>query len=77
MVNGQGGTKVIYKLDDGEEKYYKSLGTGSGISLMHCLAMGINHKEELWVRVFTYKIKQSDDIANLLNKATNKSYISV
>jgi hypothetical protein len=77
LLNGQRDTKTIYELESGEEKYFKSLGTGSGISIMHCLSMGINHKENLWERVFAYRVIKGDNTASLLEVATGNKYIAV
>lgn len=67
----------IYGLEEGEEQYYKILGTGYGLNFAHCFSMGANNKEIFWERVFGYKIIPNREQANLLEKATGDDYLSI
>jgi len=68
---------MVYGLEEGEEQYYKILGTGYGINFAHCFSMGAKNKDNFWERVFAYKIIPNRDPANLLERATGDDYISV
>jgi len=68
---------VIYGLEDGEEQYYRILGTGYGVNFAHCFSMGHKNKENFWERVVGYKIIPNTDQANLLKKMTGNDYITV
>ena len=68
---------MVYGLEEGEEQYYKILGTGYGINFAHCFSMGAKNKDNFWERVFAYKIIPNRDPANLLERATGEDYISV
>lgn len=69
--------KSIYGIEEGEEQYYHSLGIGMGVNFAHCFALGAKHKENLWERVFAYKIIPNDETANLMEKTTGDKYVSV
>ncbi|MDX9913680.1 MAG: hypothetical protein RBS77_03820 [Candidatus Moranbacteria bacterium] len=68
---------VIYGLEDGEEQYYRILGTGYGVNFAHCFSMGHKNKENFWERVFAYKISLNREQADMIEKITGKHYISV
>lgn len=69
--------KDMYRLEDGEEKFYGLLGVGYGVNLVHCFSMGSKNKEMFWERVFAYRIIPNQDHAKLLEKATGENYLSV
>lgn len=68
---------IIYGLEEGEEQYYKILGTSSGITFAHCFSLGAKHKDNFLKRVFAYKIIPDKDHIDLLKKVTRENYISV
>lgn len=69
--------KIIYLLDDGEEKYYKLLGSAYGVNFYHCFALGMKHKENFWNRVFAYKISADRDQVDIIEKATGEKYVAI
>lgn len=77
FIDGHREAKVIYGLEEGEEKYYKLLGEGCGISLIHCCIMGEKYKENFWERVFAYKISLDREQADMIENVIGNSYISV
>ena len=76
-IDGHFEAKTLYRLEEGEEKYYNLLGEGCGIDLIHCCILGGKYKENFWERVFAYKISLNREQADMIEKITGKHYISV
>lgn len=56
LENGDREEKVIYELDKADSFKYILLGQSTGVSLNHCVALGMNHKDNFWHRVYGYMI---------------------
>jgi len=69
--------KIIYLLDDGEEKYYKLLGRASGINFNHCFTLGMKHKENFWNSVFAHKISTNREQTDMIEQTTGEKYIAI
>lgn len=47
--------KEITELEDIDAHVYKLLGRATGISIDHCVILGMNHEKNFWHRVCAYK----------------------
>jgi hypothetical protein len=82
LVGGDIIEKEIYELDQEEGDSFKLLGRAVGISIQHCLALGVGHKADFWNRVYGYRIVPNGKTGKTIEKVlrdVNKfeSYITV
>jgi hypothetical protein len=75
--------KEIYELEVIDSFKYRLLGQAVGISIGHCVQMGLKNKENFWNRVYGYKIIKNEELESKLLDAMRtvksdvKEYITV
>lgn len=84
LENGDREEKVIYELAKEDNFKYFLLGQSIGVSMNHCVALGMSHKDNFWHRVYGYMIvldntKQENMLLTAMRKIKPEveSYITV
>jgi len=64
--------KEIFELEEIDLSKYRLLGQSIGISIGHCVQMGLKNKENFWDRVYGYKIIKNEKMDKIFLEAMSK-----